>query len=351
MGQKLRVILVIPEPQESKALAELILQDPEVTIVASCRDAYQAREALVSHRPDLMLLDLDLPGLDGAIFLQKVMEHLPTPTLVILARHSQDRGEEALKHGAVGTVRYPEFSDARERTTWSLALRQKIRQALQEPKELPSATGSLHGTPGRREFPPHVILAIAASTGGPEAVRSFLKELPATIPGTVVVLHMPAHYTTSYAEGLARVCAFPVKEAADGDRLQPGLVLVAPGDYHIELRRAPPSYRIQLHQGKPLHGVRPAADLLFHSIARVAAPSTVGLVLTGMGHDGAEGLKAMRDKGSVNFAEAEQTSVVFGMPKSAIEAGAIDFVLPLPELPEAVMRELRRKEHQSRTHL
>jgi two-component system chemotaxis response regulator CheB len=210
---------------------------------------------------------------------------------------------------------------------------------------LSEAAGSrhsqLHGALSRTT---HQILAIAASTGGTEAIKALLSQMPADIPGTLVVQHMPPIFTRSFADSLDRICPFEVKEAEEGDTLHPGRVLIAPGNFHMVLARSGAQYLVRLNQDPPVHSVRPAADPLFASVARVAGGNAVGVVLTGMGRDGAAGLLAMRQAGAKVFAQDEKSCVVFGMPREAIELGAVDEVLPLGKLPTALMGEFRKRE-------
>jgi two-component system chemotaxis response regulator CheB len=190
---------------------------------------------------------------------------------------------------------------------------------------------------------PNVVLAIAASTGGPEALRTLLTQLPSNIPPTLIVQHMPAFFTRSLAESLSSVCAFPVREAKSGDPLQAGMALIAPGDFHMTLLKMGGRYCIALNQDPALHGVRPAADPLFESIAQVMGGRSIGVVLTGMGKDGAKGLLKMRNAGGFNIAQDESTSVVFGMPREAIAEGAVQRVCPLNKIASAIMAEVSRR--------
>ena len=255
----------------------------------------------------------------------------------------------ALEIGAVDVFTQPALNVMEDLSAMQLDLTSRIRaaakidlntirsvQTLNNQKPAAKTTQAMGQTT-------HQILAIAASTGGTEALKVVLNQLPPDLPGTVIVQHMPPVFTTAFANNLNRICAFDVREAQDGDRLTPGLALIAPGNFHMELSRSGAYYYVKLHQEPALHGVRPAADYLMKSVARIAGKNAIGLVLTGMGRDGADGLLEMRKAGARTFAQDEASSVVYGMPKVAAEVGAVEYVLGLDDIATALMGEFRRR--------
>lgn len=374
----IRVLVVDDSSIVRALLVRILTRDPGIEVVGQAPDPYVARELLVRLKPDVMTLDIEMPRMDGISFLEKVMTHMPTPT-VVLSSLSQRGSELALRAAEVGAVEVlPKPAiDVREgleriaseliATVRAAAHANLVALRPYRPRVAEGAPGSggeANGAAGGGEGhgaalvkvtplatratalarTTHQILAIAASTGGTQALKALLSQMPSDIPGTVVVQHMPPGFTRTFAESLARLCAFEVREATNGDRVMPGRVLIAPGNFHMRLSRSGACYHVALDQEPTLHGVRPAADPLFHSVARTAGRNAVGVVLTGMGKDGAEGLLAMHAAGARTFAQDERSCVVFGMPKEAIERGAVDEVADLAALPALLQAEFRRRE-------
>ncbi len=345
-SKKIRVLVVDDSALMRKMLVELLSRDKGIEVVATAKDPYEARERLVEHRPDVMTLDVEMPRMDGVTFLEKVMQHFPVRTVVISAvtAEGSDTALKMLEIGAVDIIPKPTLEFAGSLTAISEMLASRIRNAsearllprLKSPQMVkPSASpGLVDGT--------ERIVAIASSTGGTEALKIVVANLPKESPGILVVQHMPPVFTKTYAQVLQRLTTLKVKEAEHGDKVLPGQVLIAPGNFHMELARNGAMYFVQLHQKPPMHGVRPAADFLMQSVARLAGPNAVGVILTGMGRDGADGLLAMKQAGSFNIAQDEATSVVFGMPKEAIKLGAIDEVLPVDRIAESIVRALKK---------
>jgi two-component system chemotaxis response regulator CheB len=314
--------------------------------------SYIARDKLVELKPDVMTLDVEMPKMDGITFLEKVMVHFPTRTLLLssLSEKGSETALRALELGAVDVMGKPAMGVQNGLLVLAneLILRVKtvamarlpvvnVQRKVLNPKatiaKVPHLTAMNKTT--------HCILAIASSTGGTEALKRVLPLLPADIPGTVIVQHMPPVFTKTFAETLNKICPFEVREAVDGDGIYPGRVLLAPGNFHMEVARSGANYYIKLHQEPLLHGVRPAADYLMKSVAQNVGKNAIGLVLTGMGRDGAEGLLQMKKAGSHNIAQDEATCAVFGMPKVAIEMKAVDKVLPLDEIVTALIRQIQ----------
>lgn len=350
MSRKIRCLIVDDSAVIRSILQRMLSSDPEIEVVATASDPYAAREKLVELKPDVMTLDIEMPRMDGLTFLEKVMASMPTRTLIIssLAKQQSEMALRALEAGAIDVLAKPAIN-----VTESLqgmrdelvnrvkavaqAQLQKPIMAVQPQSPMPLSTRALGQTT-------HQILAIAASTGGTEALKVLLSAMPPDIPGTVIVQHMPPVFTRTFAANLNKICNFEVKEAEEGDRVKPGLVLIAPGNYHMELTRSGAYYYVKLNQDAPQHGVRPAADILMRSVARYAGKNAIGVVLTGMGRDGALGLLEMHKAGSYNIAQDEATSIVYGMPKMALDAGGIDKVLPLSDMAPHLIREFQKRD-------
>lgn len=348
---KIRVLLVDDSAVIRTLLQKILSSDPEIEVVGTAPDPYVGRDKLVALKPDVMILDIEMPKMDGITFLTKVMEHFPTRTLIFstLSLERSDVALRCLEVGAIDTMPKPAIDVTKGLMAFQDELIAKVKMVAKSKlpaKGKPTFASTLAAknvvkpVSGALLKTTHQILAIASSTGGTEALKVLLAGLPADIPGTVIVQHMPAVFTKTYAEHLDRMFPFEVKEAQDGDKVLPGRVLIAPGDYHMEIVRSGGYYNVKLHQQPAMHGVRPAADYLLKSVAHYAGSNAIGVVLTGMGKDGAQGLLEMKKAGSYNIAQNEDTCVIFGMPKVAIEVGAIDKVLPLDEISFEVLKQM-----------
>jgi two-component system chemotaxis response regulator CheB len=349
----IRVLIVDDSSIIRSLLTKLLSADPEIEVVGTAPDPYVARDKLVALNPDVMTLDIEMPRMDGITFLEKVMQHFPVRTLILssLSTHHSVMALRALEVGAIDVMAKPAIDVTRSMEEMGAEIVQRVKAVakarLSGPHAPPAAvTGSIAraavGTALDRTT--HQILAIASSTGGTEALKLVLPKLPHDLPGTVLVQHMPAGFTKTYADALQKLCAFEVKEACDGDKVIPGRVLLAPGNFHMELVRSGAYYHVKLNQEPLLHGVRPAADILMRSVAKYAGSNAIGVVLTGMGKDAAEGLKAMKAAGSFNIGQDEASCVVYGMPKAAKELGVIDRELPLERIASEIIQQLRKRE-------
>ena len=351
-AKKIRVLIVDDSSVVRQMLTHILSGAPDIEVVGTAPDPYVARELLVQLKPDVMTLDIEMPRMDGLTFLEKVMAHMPTPT-VILSSLSKRGSELALRASALGAVDVltKPAIDLKEGLgqisavvihTVRAASRANLAALRTRPREaapVAKVTSALSQTT-------HQILAIASSTGGTEALRQLLPLMPPNIPPTVIVQHMPPVFTKTFADNLNKNCPFEVKEAEEGDRLYPGRVLIAPGGFHMVMKRSGAVYLVGLNQDPPEHNVRPAADPLFESVAKFAGSNAVGVVLTGMGKDGAKGLLSMKKAGSTNFAQDERSSVVYGMPKEAVDVGAIHHVVSLSKMAQALIHEFEKREAQ-----
>lgn len=349
----IRVFVVDDSAIVRKKLTEDLNKYPDIQVVGSAIDPYVARDKIVRLNPDVITLDVEMPRMDGITFLKKIMRFFPKPVIIIssLTKEGSTLAIEALEAGAVEVLCKPGGSYSVGDLTLQLA--QVIRaaakanmknnqlfefkpQARHKPEiQTPVSSMGLKHTTDK-------IIAMGASTGGTEALKQVLMGLPADSPGIVIVQHMPPKFTTAFAERLNSLVPLEVKEAEDGDRVLMGRVLIAPGNYHMLLKKSGADYYVQVKEGPMVHHHRPSVDVLFHSVAQVAATNTVGVMLTGMGGDGSIGMKEMHDKGAFTIAQNEESCVVYGMPKEAVKLGAVDQILHLNDISTGIIEAVKR---------
>ena len=337
---KIRVLIVDDSAIVRKILCQQLNQHRGIEIVGTAPDPYIARDKIVALNPDVLTLDVEMPRMDGITFLRKLMEHHPMPVIVLssLTPKGGKTAMEALAAGAVDVMSKPgpaySVGDACN------ALVEKIKVASRARINRNITVQSRRAPVKRLHMveTTNKILAIGASTGGVQALAQVLSALPANAPGTLIVQHMPAHFTTSFAERLNNECEVNVKEAQDGDRVIPGSVLIAPGGLHMLLQRSGANYYVTVKDGPPVCRQKPSVEVLFHSVAKFAGANAVGAILTGMGNDGADGLMNMRQAGAHTIAQDEASCIVFGMPKEAIELGAAEKVVPLSEITQTMLK-------------
>jgi two-component system chemotaxis response regulator CheB len=348
-GRKTRVLIVDDSAIVRKILAEALAGEPDIEVVGTAPDPYVARDKILALQPDVLTLDIEMPRMDGLTFLKKLMHFHPMPAVVIssLAQPSCRAAIEALELGAVEVLAKPggPYSVGELRQ----ALAGKIRAAAAaRVRRTEPLTGGRSGPPTTSAAPAissqmfagadaQAVIAIGASTGGTEAIASILSTVPASSPGILITQHIPPAFSRAFANRLNDLCAVEVKEACDGDAVRSGLALVAPGDFHMLLRRSGGRYLVSVKSGPRVCYQRPSVDVLFLSVAEAAASHAVGVLLTGMGSDGSQGLLKMRQAGARTIAQDEATCVVFGMPREAIRAGAAESVLPLPAIAGAML--------------
>jgi two-component system chemotaxis response regulator CheB len=288
-----------------------------------------------------------MPKMDGLTFLEKIMSFIPTRVLIFssVAQANSANALRALELGAIDVLEKPAIDIAKNMEAISKTIVQKVLD-VSAARLLTKKTRALN-TQSVKNQPPlalpnttHKIIAIASSTGGTEALKVLLASMPPDLPGTVITQHMPPVFTKAYADTLNSKFPFEVKEAQDGDRVLPGRVLIAPGNFHLEIERLGGYYVVKLHQKPLIHGVRPAADYMMKSVASYAGKNAIGVVLTGMGKDGAMGLLSMKQAGAVTFAQSERSCVIFGMPRAAIQQGGVDHVLDLDQIGPQILETL-----------
>jgi len=352
MKDKIEVLIVDDSAVVRRALTEILAADPEIEVMATAADPLIAAEKIRRRAPDVITLDVEMPRMDGLTFLRKIMAQHPLPVVMCssLTARNAELSFKALQYGAVEIINKPRLG---------------VKGFLEESKVLicdavkAACRARLRpGTAATRPIPPKMyadavirplagpeviettekVVVVAASTGGTEALRVFLEALPHDGPGVVIVQHMPEHFTAAFARRLDGVCRMAVKEAANGDSVIPGRVLIAPGNRHLLLKRSGTRYFIEVKDGPLVCRHRPSADVLFRSTARYAGVNAIGVIMTGMGDDGARGLAEMRAAGARTLAQDEASCVVFGMPGEAIRMGGVERVLPLEQIAPAVIR-------------
>lgn len=341
----IRVLVV----EDSLVFRELLVRNlnrnPDIQVVATARDPFEARDAIVEFEPDVMTLDLELPKMSGIEFLQKLMPQHPMPVLVISCL--SDKVFDAMNAGAVDFVEKPVASNRTELEEFvcrELPAKIKTAANAQLPirkRSIPSGIGKAESAVSSEQSK-DLIVAIGASTGGTEAIASVLKDYDTDIPGIVIVQHMPKGFTTMYANRLDQQSKIHVQEAKTGDIVQPGTALLAPGgDAHMELVRVNGAYQVILKKAPKVNGHCPSVDVLFHSVANVAGKHALGIILTGMGGDGAKGLLHMRENGARTIGQDASTSIVYGMPRVAYELGAVEYQEKLPNVAKRTYQILR----------
>jgi two-component system chemotaxis response regulator CheB len=351
----IKVLIVDDSAVVRNLLTRELSKDPMINVIATAADPYIARDKIVSLRPDVLTLDVEMPRMDGITFLRKLMAHMPMPVIVLssLTGEGTQTALEAMSAGAVDVVCKPGSAYSIENLTSVLtekvktAAKARVRTTISTPPPVrPISKQQQSATPGAATSmvaTTDKVIALGASTGGVQALTEVISHLPATCPGVVVVQHMPARFTQSFAKRLDDSCAVQVKEAQSGDNVIPGRVLLAPGGFHMRLHRSGARYYVEVIDGPEVHHQRPSVDVLFESVAKYAGANAVGAILTGMGADGAAGLLAMRKAGARTIAQDEATSIVFGMPMEAIRCGAAERVLPLGEVARAVLQMAKQR--------
>ncbi len=343
LNTNVKVLIVDDSAIVRKILTRQLGQHHGVEVVGTAPDPYIARDKIVALEPDVLTLDVEMPRMDGITFLRKLMKHHPMPVIVLssLTPKGGKTAMEALAAGAIEVMSKPgpaySVGDACKALVEKIKAASRARLDKNTAAQNTSAPKQLHMVETTNK-----LFAIGASTGGVQALTRVLSALPANAPGTLVVQHMPAHFTTSFAERLDGECAVNVREAENGDHVIPGRVLIAPGGLHMLLQRSGANYYVTVKDGPPVCRQKPSVEVMFNSVAKYAAANAVGAILTGMGNDGAGGLLNMRRSGAHTIAEGETSCVVFGMPKEAIDRGAAEKVVPLSDVAKTLINFARR---------
>lgn len=340
----IKVFVVDDSAFVRRIFLENLSKDPEIEVVGTASDPYAARDSIVELNPDIVLLDIEMPRMDGITFLAKIMKYFPKKVIIVssLAEKGGEVALKAIELGALGVIAKPSTSYSVEEMT---------DQLIDKIKEVNSIPLNKRHTPRNLdETVPIVkskslikttnkIIAIGASTGGTEAIQYILQRMPSNCPPIIIVQHMPIHFTKAFADRLNSICEIKVKEAENREIIAPGKALIAPGNLHMELSRSGAVYNVKLTEAPMVHHQRPAVDVLFNSTAVYAGRNAIGVLLTGMGKDGAQGLLHMKNSGSTTLAQDEKSCIVFGMPKEAIEIGAVQKIVPLHHMAQEILYE------------
>jgi two-component system chemotaxis response regulator CheB len=347
-ARRIRVLVVDDSALVRKAIGDALARDPELEVVGTAPDPYVAREKIARLDPDVITLDLEMPRMDGLTFLRILMKHHPLPVVVVssLAQAGSQAALDAVEAGAVDVLAKPDgtmsIGTLADKLAWHVkaaaAAGDRLRRAA--PPQ-PAAAAPRSPAPLRVPLERQLIV-IGASTGGVGALRQLVPALPPGLPPIAIVQHISPSFSRAVAERLAEISEVAVREAGDDEPLLPGECVIAPGDLHLAVDYAG-GFRTRLVRSPPLHHCRPAVDVLFRSAAEAAGGDALGVLLTGMGSDGALGMRAIRDSGGLNLAEDESSCVVFGMPRAAIELGVVDRVVPLPRMAAAVVEAASRR--------
>jgi two-component system chemotaxis response regulator CheB len=350
---KIRVLIVDDSAVVRQTLSEVLSSDPEIEVIGTANDPFVAADRIREQVPDVITLDIEMPRMDGLTFLKKIMAQHPIPVVICssLAEEGTQSGLKALEYGAVDIITKPRMGTKQFIEESCITICQTVKAAAGaclrgprpsqnvEPKLtadaiLPAATHAMVETTEK-------IVVIGASTGGTEALKTLLETLPADTPGIVIVQHMPELFTRAFASRLDGLCEITVKEAETNDSVIRGRALIAPGNHHLLLKRSGARYYVEIKDGPLVCRHRPSVDVLFRSAARYAGRNVVGVILTGMGDDGARGMLEMKQAGATTIAQDEATCVVFGMPKEAIKLGGVDKVMPLISIAGAILTHSR----------
>ncbi|MBU0987037.1 MAG: chemotaxis response regulator protein-glutamate methylesterase [Proteobacteria bacterium] len=351
MNRKIRVLVVDDSSVARQTLTEVLSFDPQIEVMATAADPYIAAEKIRHEIPDVITLDVEMPRMDGITFLQKIMTRHPMPVVICstLTAKGSETAFKALEYGAVEIIQKPKLGAKKFLEESRIRICDAVKAASQvrvrsipgsktvEPK-LTADVVIAKPTSRAMAQTTETVVMVGASTGGTEALRIFLEALPIDAPGVVIVQHMPEHFTSAFAKRLNRICRVTVKEAQNNDTVLRGRALIAPGNRHTLLKRSGARYYVEVKDGPLVCRHRPSVDVLFRSAARYAGKNALGVIMTGMGDDGARGMLEMKQAGAFTIAQDEATSVVFGMPQEAIKRGAVDKVLPLQGISGAILR-------------
>jgi len=343
MGHKIKVLIVDDSAVVRKIFSQQLAKDNGIQVVGTAPDPYVARDKIVRLKPDVITLDIEMPRMDGLTFLKHLMAHYPLPVIIVssLTPKSSKLALQALSLGALEVMSKP--SVAYSVGDMGVQLIEKIKAvAFVDVKAgRHKITGSLTAratySPRALSETTNKIIAIGASTGGTEALKKVLIQMPRTAPGILIVQHMPPHFTAAFAERLNNECEISVSEAKNGDTVSNGKALIAPGNFHMLLKRSGARYYVQVKSGPRVHHQRPAVDVLFKTVAMNAGANALGIILTGMGADGAQGMLDMKQAGAPTIAQDEKSCVVYGMPKEAVRLNAVDKILPLNQIAQAAL--------------
>lgn len=360
MAKKVRVLIIDDSASVRQTLSRVLEADPEIEVIGTASDPFMAARKIQEEIPDVITLDVEMPRMDGITFLRKLMAQRPIP--VVMCSSLTEQGSEtllqALEAGAVDVILKPKIGAADHLAEAGMRICEVVKSAaharvIGRVRRSAAMSGPAAKLTADAVLPPptgramakttEMVICVGASTGGTEALRDFLEQLPANAPGIVIVQHMPERFTAAFAKRLNTLCEMEVKEAVDGDPVLRGHVLIAPGDHHMLLERQGARYHVSVRSGPLVSRHRPSVDVLFRSAARAAGANAMGVIMTGMGDDGARGMAEMHDAGAYTIAQDEATSVVYGMPKEAVARGGVDKIVPLDQIAHEILAADRRR--------
>jgi two-component system, chemotaxis family, protein-glutamate methylesterase/glutaminase len=349
MAPKIKVLIVDDSAVVRKIFSQQLEKAPDIEVVGTAPDPYIAREKIVQLKPDVITLDIEMPRMDGITFLKHLMKSHPMPVIIVssLTRKSSKLALEALSLGALEVLSKPsvaysvgDMGDQLIEKIKAVAV-VDVKSRLKKAPLAPPTSRAVYAPRALAETT-NKLIAIGASTGGTEALKQVLTQIPRNSPGILVVQHMPPNFTAAFAERMNSLCDITVSEAKNGETITNGKALIAPGNFHMLLRRSGSSYFVQVKTGPRVHHQRPAVDVLFKTVAMHAGANALGIILTGMGADGARGLLAMKQAGAFTIAQDEASCVVFGMPKEAIRLNAVDSVVPLDKIAQIALNRIAK---------
>jgi len=342
----IRVLIVEDSPVMQRLLADLIGRGPDLEVVGVAADPYEARALVKALKPDVMTLDVEMPRMDGITFLERLMRLHPMPVVMVssLTERDAEASLRALELGALDVIAKPRAPDGQALADFGVSIAEKLRAAARVAvaarADGPRPAGRMLEGPADKRLLEGQLIAIGASTGGTEVVREILQRLPREAPPILIVQHMPEMFTRMFAKRLNDQCRLAVCEASDRQKLEPGHAYIAPGNWHLSVRRSGKAFEARVEQTEPVNRHRPSVDVLFGSVAAAAAAGATAAILTGMGGDGAEGLRKIKAAGGYTLAQDEASCVVFGMPKIAIETGCVDRVAAPAGIAERIMQRI-----------
>lgn len=340
LEKKIKLLIVDDSILFRETLAKFFANDKLIEVVDKASDPYEARDKIVALRPDVITLDVEMPKMNGIQFLRKLIPQYPVPTVIVSS--APIKAFDALDAGAVDYVKKPMIKTPKDMEAFAADLRVKILTASQAKviqKKAPIRPAAAHGNVISNEAlarNPQTIIAMGASTGGTDALQTVLTAMPANTPPIVIVQHMPPGFTKMFADRLNKLCAVEIREAKDGDRLKNGLALIAPGDYHMSLCKDARGYYVKIEYGEKVSSHRPSVDYLFNSVAKVAGKNAIGVIMTGMGSDGADGMVKMHQQGAYTIGQDKETCVVYGMPMTAFMRGGCTVQAPLDKISKMI---------------
>jgi two-component system, chemotaxis family, protein-glutamate methylesterase/glutaminase len=352
MKTKIKVLIIDDSAVVRQTLTDILSSDPDIEVIGSASDPYIAAARMRKDIPDVITLDIEMPKMDGVTFLHKIMQQHPIPVVICssLAGNRSETTMKVLEYGAVEIIQKPTLGTKEFLRDSAIMICDCVKAASMVKVKKITATKEIHpkltadailpkATNNSMVKTTEKVIAVGASTGGTEALRVLFEGLPMDCPGMVVVQHMPENFTKAFAKRLDSLCQPTIKEASNNDSVLRGQILIAPGNHHMLLKRSGAKYYVEIKDGPLVSRHKPSVDVLFRSAARYAGKNAIGVIMTGMGDDGARGLLEMKEQGAFTIAQDESTSVVFGMPQEAIKLNAVDKVLPLEKIAGTILRE------------